>query len=154
MTMLRFVIGKETSNIQYHFSWGWTDRRTDAQTDMLGAMRQWGISLLLKTHPSPSLPSKEVVDFITPSYSFVSSPLSFCFLISLHFESDSLLLSSTRFEKIKLLLIGGADDHTVSPALLSVFYSYLAHSARLPSSLCVWVDFCRFISKLNCFASD
>lgn len=56
--------------------------------------------------------------------------------------------------EIKLLLIGGADDHTVSPALLSVFNSYLAHSTPLSSSLHIWVDLCRFISKPNCFARD
>lgn len=56
-------------------------------------------------------------------------------------------------EKIKLLLIGGADDHTVSPGLLSAFNSYHTHSTPLTSSLYIWVDICRFISKSNCFAS-
>ncbi len=56
-------------------------------------------------------------------------------------ESESVLLSATRSERIKLLLTGGADDHTVSPGLLSVFNSYLARSTPLYSSLCIWVGF-------------
>ncbi len=93
---------------------------------------------------------------------FHHSQLLFCLLlfIFLFFNlpklcwPDSLLLSSTRFEKIKLSVISAADDHTVPAALLSVFNSYLAHSAPLSFSSCTWMDFCRFISKLNCCATD
>lgn len=81
--------------------------------------KQWWISSL----PAPLLSP--------PLHLSVFNPPPLCQ------KSDSLLLSSTRSEKIKLWLIGGADDHTASPALLSVFNSYLAHSTRLPPSLCV-----------------
>lgn len=97
-----------------------------------------------------SLPSKEeMVDLISPSSSFVSSPLSCWFLISLHL---TVWLSAALFNTIweDKTLCWLVVLTTTQFLLLPFYLSLTAFSPTLPVSLTLctfWGDFCRFITK-------
>lgn len=127
----------------------WTDGRRDAS----GNKAARNFPPAEKLHRSPSL-----VDFITPSYSFVSTPLSLGFLISLH--SVRVWLFPAPFRRLwkdkNSCWLLSADDHTVSPA---PFYPALTDisptlSVSHPLLVCFARIFCRFISKSKWFVSD
>ena len=114
-----------------------TDRQTDRQlTDRRTCWGHWGseeFPSCWKLIRHPVFQAKKWWVSSLPA-TLLSPPLYLSvFNLPLLCQSPTLSCSLQQ-----LPLIGGADDHTVSTALLSVFNSYLAHSTRLFLPLCAF----------------
>lgn len=124
----------------------WRSDMTSAEDEQTDREIHAGGNVAVRNFPPPENPS--IIQFskqrsggfhLSRLLLCLPSPSSCRFLISLP-------LSNTIW-KDKTLLIGDATT-TVYFAPLSVFNSDLAHSSRLTSTLYIWVDFCRFKTKL------